>query len=348
MMFGISSGFIQNCFNILQKGLAGILPQQWVAPAALLIAFIIFAITLMILLSAFIYLVSWFERKFMARMQSRRGPTYVGKYGILQNLADLVKLISKENIVPSGADKWLFQPSIPAVIAAFVLVLAFIPLTSTYVGLDSSLALIFVFMILSFIPLFIFIAGWASGNKFASIGAERSVTMLISFEIPLLLVVIAVAMLANSYDFSSIISAQQVHWYALLMPIGFILFFVIMLAEMERPPFDLREADSELIAGWLTDLSAPYYALVLFLDYARVFTGALLISVLFLGGYLGPSFLPGFVWTLIKVVAISLFVIVIRITAVRMRIDRVLRMGWLYMTPLAVVNLLLTFLLFIR
>ncbi len=347
-MVGISSGFVQNYFGTLQHLLSPYVGAPYLIPLSLLIALVIFAITLMILVSVFIYLVSWFERKFMARMQSRHGPTYVGKYGVLQNLADLIKLISKENIIPANADRWLFQPALPAIVAAFVLVLAFIPLTSMYVGVGSSLALIVVFMILSFVPLFIFLAGWASGNKFASIGAERSVTMLISYEIPLLLVVVAVAMLANGYSLQGIITSQSTHWYALLMPIGLVVFFILMLAEMERPPFDLREADSELIAGWLTDVSAPYYGLVLFLDYARIFTGSLLIAVLFFGGYLGPSVLPPIAWTLIKVVIISVLIIVVRVTVVRMRIDRVLRLGWLYMTPLAVVNLLLTFLLFIH
>jgi NADH-quinone oxidoreductase subunit H len=347
-MFVISSGFIEGYFISVRNLLVGVVTPPALDPLSVVIAMLIFAVTLLILVSAFIYLVSWFERKFMARMQSRHGPTYVGKYGVLQNLADLIKLISKENIIPSGADRTLFLVSIPAMVAAFVMMLAFIPITSAYVGIGTSLGLIVVFMILSFVPLMIFAAGWASGNKFSSIGAERSVAMLISYEIPLLLVIVAVAMLANSYSLSTIISAQQAHWFALLMPIGFVIFFIIMLAELERPPFDLREADSELIAGWLTDVSAPYYGLVLFLDYARVFVGALLISVLFLGGYLGPSILPPFVWTLIKVVLISVFIIVVRVTLVRMRIDRVLRLGWLYMTPLAVVNLLLTFVLFVH
>jgi NADH-quinone oxidoreductase subunit H len=132
------------------------------------------------------------------------------------------------------------------------------------------------------------------------------------------------------------------------MPLGLIAFFISMLGELDRPPFDLREADSELIAGWLTDVSAPYYGLVLFLDYVRVLVGTLLISILFFGGWLGPSFLPGIFWLSLKVVLLSLFVIVIRTTTVRMRIDRLLRLGWSYLMPLSVVNLLVTFLLFVH
>jgi NADH-quinone oxidoreductase subunit H len=347
-MLNITSGFVSSYYGSISKLLAGYMSSQYISAASLIIAMLIFAITLIIIAGIFSYVFGWVERKFMARMQSRHGPTYVGKFGILQNLADLLKLISKENIIPSNSDRPFFGLSIPLMVAAFIIMLFFIPLTQSYVGINTSIGLIAVFMVLSFVPLLVFLAGWTSGNKFASIGAERSVVMLISYEIPFILVIAAVAMLANSYSLNSIVSAQSHYWFALLMPIGLLVFFIIMLAEMERPPFDLREADSELIAGWLTDVSAPYYALVLFLDYVRLFVGSLLIATLFFGGYMGPSILPPLAWTLIKVVLISLFVVVIRSTTVRMRIDRVLRLGWAYLTPLAVVNLLLTFVLFVH
>ena len=347
-MLQVTSGFVQQYYNVTKAFIGGFVGQPYLGALSLLVALIVFTIVLMIILSVFGYTAGWVERKLIARMQSRHGPTYVGKYGILQNLADLIKLLAKENIVPAMADRPLFQATIPAMVAAFLLMVVFIPLTSTFVGIGTSLGLIIVFVILSFMPLLIFLAGWTSGNKFASIGAERSVTMLISYEIPLLLVIVAVAVLAGSFNFATIISAQHSFWFALLMPLGFIVFMVIMLAELERTPFDLREADSELIGGWLTDVSAPYYSLVLFLDYSRLFVGSLLISVLFLGGYLGPSVLPPFAWILIKAAIVVVFTIVVRATLVRMRIDRILRFGWLYLTPLAVVNLLITFVLFIH
>lgn len=347
-MYDITSGIVSSYFNTISSILSKYIGAPYLSPISIVIAMIAFVVTLIIIVGLFAYLFGWIERKFIARMQSRHGPTYVGKFGILQNLADLLKLISKENIIPSNSDQPLFSLSIPLMVAAVLITLFLIPLTQSYVGIGTSIALIVVFMVLSFMPLLVFLAGWTSGNKFASIGAERSVVMLISYEIPLILVIAAVAMLANSYSFTSIISAQSHYWFAILMPIGLLVFFIIMLAEMERPPFDLREADSELIAGWLTDVSPPYYALILFLDYVRLFVGALLISVLFLGGYMGPSILPPLAWTLIKVILISLFVVVIRSTTVRMRIDRVLKLGWAYLTPLAVVNLLLTFVLFVH
>lgn len=168
--------------------------------------------------------------------------------------------------------------------------------------------------------------------------------MLIGYEMPVLIVIAAIVIAANSYNLQSIVLRQSGEYFALLMPLGLFVFFVAMLAELERSPFDLREADSELIAGWLTDMSPPYYALALFLDYSRMFMGSLLIAVLFFGGWLGP-FMPPVIWLLAKAFLISLFIIVIRVSVVRMRIDRILRFGWFWLIPLSLINLVITYLI---
>ena len=165
---------------------------------------------------------------------------------------------------------------------------------------------------------------------------------------PLFLVIVAVGMLAGGFGFLGIVGSQGSGWFALKMPVGFAVFFVVMLAELERPPFDLREADNELVAGWLTDVSATYYGMALLLDYMRLCLGSLLIAVMFLGGWLGPSFLPPFAWTMVKLVVVSLVIMIVRVTAFRMRIDRVLKSGWEYLIPLSLLNLLLTFLIFVK
>ncbi len=317
-------------------------------PIALLLSLIAFFIILAVIFSVASYLLGWAERKIIARAQSRRGPTYVGKFGILQNFADIVKLLSKEWISPDLADKPLFSMILPIIVASMIVLLTFIPLTPSFLGINTTLGLFAIFVVVSFYPLLLFFAGWTSGNKFASISAQRSIVMMVSYEIPLFLVIIAVAMLAGGFSMLGIVNAQSSGWFALKMPIGFILFFIIMLAELERTPFDLREADNELVAGWLTDVSPPYYGMALLLDYMRLCVGSLLIAVIFLGGWLGPAFLPPFVWTMAKLVLVALAIIVVRVTAFRMRIDKVLKSGWIYLVPLSLFNLLLTFILFVK
>jgi NADH-quinone oxidoreductase subunit H len=348
MAIDISSQPVASYFSYFYAKLSTMVGGALLQPLSLLLALVAFAIIIGVVVGVFAYLFGWMERKVVARVQSRHGPTYVGKFGILQNLADIVKLLSKENIIPDNADKPLFLFILPLIFAIFVLILGFLPLTGSFVGINTSWGLLAVFIALSFTPLLLFLAGWTSGNKFSSISAQRSVMILVSYEIPLMLVVVSVAMLANGYGLGAIVAAQQSHWFVLAMPLGFVAFFMVMLAELERSPFDLREADNELIAGWLTDVGAPYFGLALFLDYTRVFVGTLLMALLFFGGWLGPAIVPGFVWLLLKVVALVLSIIIIRATMVRMKIDRVLKLGWLYLMPLAVVNLLISFILFVR
>ena len=321
----------------LHYGLSGVLNE--IATA------IIFAVLVLILISAFDYMYGWFERKVMAKAQLRHGPNVVGKYGILQNLADIVKLLAKENIVPKNANKYLFLFSVPLMLALLIFIEEMLPLSPNFYGVDLSIGLLVVFVLISFTPLILFIAGWASGNKFGSISADRSVMMLISYELPMFLVMASVAVAAGSYNLMQIVNAQSSLPFALLLPVGFMVFFIVMLAEFERPPFDIREADSELIAGWLTDASSPFYSIALFIDYTRVLLGSIIITLLFLGGWIGPFSFPfsGFAWLIAKVILVALFLIVIRVTMIRMRIDKLLRFGWTIMLPLAVVNLLWAF-----
>ena len=348
MAIDITSQTVASYFSYFYARLSTLVGGALLQPLALLLSLIAFAIIVGVVVSVFAYLFGWLERKIVARVQSRHGPTYVGKFGILQNLADMVKLVSKESIIPDNADKPLFFFILPLIFAVFVLILGFVPFTGSFVGISTSLGLLAVFIALSFTPLLLFLAGWTSGNKFSSISAQRSVVILMSYEIPLILVVVSVAMLANGYGIGAIVAAQQSHWFVLAMPLGFVVFFAVMLAELERSPFDLREADNELIAGWLTDVGAPYFGLALLLDYTRVFVGTLLMSLLFFGGWLGPSFLPPFAWLMLKVAALALFIVIIRAAMVRMKVDMVLGLGWLYLMPLAVVNLLISFILFVK
>lgn len=322
---------------------------EWLSssnPLLYLLGLVVYAIAVAIVISVFAYCFGWIERKIIAKVQHRHGPTYVGKYGILQNLADLVKLLAKQQTVPDTADKPVLYLSIMLVLAISTFIIFLLPLSPTLQASNLGFGLLAIFVIIAFFPMLIFLTGFSSGNKFADISAQRSVLIMIAYEIPMMIVVAAAALLSRGYNIQSLITMQSSNYFVVLMPIGFVVFFIVMLAELERPPFDLKEADSELIAGWLTDISAPFYAFALFIDYTRMFMGSLLIAILFFGGWYGPL-LPPEVWLLIKAVIISLFIVVIRTTTMRMRIDRILRTGWWYLVPLSLINLLLVYILFV-
>ncbi len=336
----------------LQNDLANLLNiPYWMSSTNIIhniVGIIIYIIVISIAFSIFGYMVGWLERKLIARAQYRHGPTYVGMWGLLQNMADLIKLLSKEDVIPENADRMLFAASLPLLLALSIFIVLLLPYSPGLQAANLGFGLLIVFTIISFMPLLLFTAAFSSGNKFADISAQRSVLILLSYELPILLVVVSVAALSGSYNLAGIVASQSSsHYFALLLPIGLVVFFIAMLAEFERPPFDLREADSELIAGWLTDVSAPYYALALFLDYARMFLGSIIISILFFGGWLGPSILPPFAWIIIKALIISVFIIIVRATTFRMRIDRVLRFGWVWLIPLSLLNLIITYIVII-
>ena len=307
-----------------------------------LLFIVIYAVMILAVMSAFAYLFGWIERKVIAKSQYRHGPTYLGKYGLLQNMADLIKLISKEKVTPANAEKLLFSAMPQLLVAMTIFAILIIPFTPNIAVTNIGIGLLALFVLIAFSPIVLFLAGFASGNKFADISAQRSVLMLIGYELPVMIVIASIVVAANSYNLHSIVLQQSKEYFALLMPLGLFVFFVAMLAELERSPFDLREADSELIAGWLTDVSPPYYALALFIDYTRMFMGSLLIAVLFFGGWLGPV-MPPILWLLAKAFIISLIIIVIRVSVVRMRIDRILRFGWFWLIPLSLINLVITY-----
>ena len=306
---------------------------------------IAFAIIVAIIISIFGYIFGWLERKMIAKVQHRHGPTYVGKFGILQNFADLVKLLAKEDIIPDSAERTLYIIGLPLLVSVSIFLVLLLPFAPSLQATNFAFGILIIFVLLSFTPILLFITAFSTSNKFADISAQRSVLILLSYELPMILAVAAVGIAAHGYNIASIISAQRNGIFAIFMPLGLAVLFITMLAELERPPFDLREADSELIAGWLTDMSAPYYALSLFLDYSRMLLGSLLITILFFGGWEGPL-LPPIVWLLAKASVISIFIIIIRATTVRMRIDSILKFGWKWLLPLSLINLVIAYIIF--
>src|SRR5919204_401174 len=233
------------------------------------------------------------ERKFLAKMQLRVGPLYAGKVeGILQLAADGLKLIAKEIIIPSGADKLIFWSAPIAFVAAAAAVTALIPVAPGWVVANSNVGLIAVFAIIGFFPLIALLFSWASNSKYPFIGGLRALHQMIAFEIPFFLSGLSVVILAGSLNLTNIVNAQHPFWFIFFLPISAFVFFISSLAELERIPFDLPEAESEIVAGWLTETSGMIYGLIQLGSYVKTYALAALFVILFLGGWSGPQIFP--------------------------------------------------------
>src|SRR5215217_2546646 len=233
------------------------------------------------------------ERKFLAKMQLRVGPLYCGKVeGILQLLADGLKLISKEIIIPSGSDKPIFWAAPIAYVATAAAVVALIPAAPGWVGANIDVGIIAVFAILGFFPLIALLFSWASNSKYPFIGGLRALHQMIAFEIPFFLSALSVVLLAGSLNLTEVVESQQPYWFIFFLPISAFVFFISSLAELERIPFDLPEAESEIVAGWLTETSGMIYGLLQLGSYIKTYALAALFVILFLGGWMGPQIFP--------------------------------------------------------
>ena len=233
------------------------------------------------------------ERKFLAKMQLRIGPLYAGKIeGILQLIADGLKLISKEIIVPSGADKLIFWAAPVAFVVTAAAVIALIPAAPGWVVADLDVGIIAVFAFLGFFPLIALLFSWASNSKYPFIGGLRALHQMIAFEIPFILSALSVVILAGSLNLTGITIAQHPYWFIFFLPISAFVFYISSLAELERIPFDLPEAESEIVAGWLTETSGMIYGLIQLGTYIKLYALAALFVILFLGGWAGPQIFP--------------------------------------------------------
>jgi len=291
-------------------------------------------------------LLIWVERKFAARIQDRLGPNRVGPFGLLQPFADVVKLLSKENITPDGADKPIFNLAPPFMVAAVLLIWAVIPLSPIHVGVDLEIGALYFVSVASIGTLAIMMAGWSSNNKYALLGAFRVVAQLISYEVPLALALIIPVMLANSMSMVGIVEAQWGMWFVFSAPIAAFLFFVSSQAETGRAPFDLLEAESELVAGFNIEYSGMKFAMFFAGEFMHVFTNGVLMAVLFSGGWIGPLVMElpllGLVYLLAKASVWYIMSLWVRNSLPRLRIDQLMAFNWKFLVPLSIVNLLVT------
>jgi NADH-quinone oxidoreductase subunit H len=288
----------------------------------------------------------WVERKIAARVQDRLGPNRVGPFGLLQTVADALKMLTKEDITPVGADKFIYNLAPIIAFAAVVLMWAVVPFTPLHIGSDLSIGLLYFVAVGSIATVKIMVAGWSSNNKYALLGAFRTIAQLLSYEVPMVLALLIPVMLAGTMSMQGITAAQQGMWYIVMAPVAAVMFFIANLAETGRAPFDLLEAESEIIAGYNVEYSGFKWGMFMAGEFMHVFTTAVFTAVLFLGGWSGPFVheIPvlGFVYLGLKAAVIYLLSLIIRSTVPRVRIDQLMSFNWKFLVPVSVLNVLVT------
>jgi NADH-quinone oxidoreductase subunit H len=314
------------------------LPPDW--PGGYWWHWLFFTVVIIVFVLIMVMGAIYIERRGMGRMQSRLGPNRTGPFGLLQPVADAVKVLLKESLVPSTADKpvhWLAP-----VIAFFPVLLIFAVVPFQYGALltDLNIGILYVVAVSSVTTVGVFMAGWGSSNKYSLLGAMRNVAAVVSYEIPLALSVVGVVLIAGSLSLDQIVVAQEIP-FILLQPLGFLIFFTAGCAEINRSPFDLMEADSELVAGFHTEYSGMKFAMFYLVEYAEAIALAAIISTLFLGGWRGPL-LPPWLWFVVKTLIVFFVMVWTRTTLPRVRIDQLMALAWKFLLPLALLNLFIT------
>jgi NADH-quinone oxidoreductase subunit H len=319
----------------------------WIIGFILLLVKIGLVLGCLLLLAA--YLV-WVERKFLARLQVRYGPNRAGKFGLLQPIADAVKMLTKEDLVPEAADRALFALA-PAVVAVTALLMfAVVPFGGELaisgrkipmVISDINVGLLFVFALSSLGVYGVALGGWASNSKYSLLGGIRGAAQMISYELSLGLSLVPIVMLSGSLSLVDIVNAQTRYPFILVQPLSFMIFIISAMAESKRIPFDLPEAENELGAGFHTEYSGMRFGLFFLGEYVHMQVLGALVAVFFLGGWRGP-YLPPPVWLLMKILVVALIMIWIRGTLPRLRYDQLMALGWKVLIPLALLNIVVT------
>jgi NADH-quinone oxidoreductase subunit H len=283
----------------------------------------------------------WLERRLLALWQDRYGPNRVGPFGLLQVVADMIKIFTKEDWIPPFADKPVFVLAPAIIVVTVLMTFAVLPIAPGIIVTDLNIGLLF-FLAMSSLGVYsIVLAGWSSDNKYSLLGGLRAAAQMISYEVFMGLSLIGVVVLAGSFDLAKIVEAQRKMWFVIPQFLGFVLFLIAGIAETRRLPFDLPEAESELVAGYHSEYSGMKFGMFFVGEYLGVTLISALIAVLFFGGWLGP-WLPPIVWFFIKLFLFICFFILLRASLPRPRFDQLMSWGWKLMLPLALANILVT------
>jgi NADH-quinone oxidoreductase subunit H len=306
------------------------------------------SIVIFLVVFAIVPVLTVVERKFMGRLQNRYGPNRVGPVGLMQPLADILKLLGKQPFRPAAAVPFLFALGPALVIISGITTLAIIPFGNVkdgvgFYGIDVPIGVLYFFAFSSFAFYGLLLSGWSSGSKYSFLGAMRSAAQLISYEIAMGLSLLGVIMMAGSLSLVSIVEAQDAIWYIIPQALGFVIFMVAGFAETNRAPFDLPEADAELVQGFQTEYGGARFASFLLAEYLEMFVVSGIAVAFFLGGWHGPG--PGWldpIWMIAKILTLIMFFIWVRATLPRLRYDQLMSLGWKVLLPLATLNVLVT------
>jgi NADH-quinone oxidoreductase subunit H len=315
-----------------------VVPPDW--PGGYWWHWLFFTVVLIAFVLTIVMGAIYIERRGLGRMQSRLGPNRTGPFGLLQAVADAVKVLLKENIVPDKADKLVHWLAPVIAFAPVLMIFAVVPFQNGALLADLNIGILYVVAISSIATVGVFMAGWGSSNKYSMLGAMRNVAAVVSYEIPLVLAVVGVVMVTGSLSMNQIVLAQDIP-FILLQPLGFLLFFAAGCAEINRSPFDLMEADQEIVAGFHTEYSGMKFAMFYLVEYAEAIAISAIITTLFLGGWRGPL-LPPWLWFILKVLIVFFFMVWTRATLPRVRIDQLMAFAWKFLLPLALINLFIT------
>lgn len=330
-------------FDEIGKFITGLLGK---GPGTELVLMILAAIGLITFGAVTMMALTWFERKIVARIQDRIGPNQAGPFGLMLPLADGVKMLTKEDITPANADRWVYLIA-PIMIAAFAMTsLAVIPFAPRVAGVNLDIGAFFYIAIGSGSTIAILMAGWGSNNKYSLLGAFRTVAQLVGYEVPMLLNVLPVIMLSGSMSLFDIIAKQTDAPggfglpFILFLPVSALVFLISGIAEVGRSPFDLMEAESEIVAGFHVEYSGMKFALFMMGEYVNAAVVSIMFSTFFLGGFAGPIFIPPYVWFLAKAFSIFFIFMWLRGTLPRVRVDQLVNLNWKFFVPLSIINII--------